>query len=316
MQVAQYEIVTLTMNPAVDVSSAVDRIVPSHKLRCGDVRHDAGGGGINVARAVHRLGGQVLAIFPSGGPQGDLLERLVAAENVPYHRVAVADDTREDFAVTESATKLQYRFVLPGPIVTEAEWQACLETLAARILGTKFVVASGSLPPGAPQDFYAQAARVAVAVGAKFVLDASGPPLRLALCGDVHLIKPSLREMSELVGERLDGKTSCLAAARRIIARTGVRQVALSLGGDGALLVGSDMALHAQAPRIEEVSSIGAGDSFLAALVWAFAQNWSPRDALQHAVAAGSAALLAPGTGLFRLEDIARLKAGIAVINS
>jgi 6-phosphofructokinase 2 len=284
-------------------------------LRCGDVRHDAGGGGINVARAVHRLGGEVLAIFPSGGPQGDLLERLVEAEKVPYLVIPVADDTREDFAVTETTTKLQYRFVLPGPKLTDLEYRTCLESLKANIAEARFVVASGSLPPGAPPDFYAQVARIVAGAGAEFVLDTSGPALKLALCEEVCLIKPSLREISELAGEQLSGPTSCLAAARRIITETGVRQVAVSLGENGALLVGTDMALRANAPNIEEVSSIGAGDSFLAGLIWAFAQNWTPHDALQHAVAAGSAALLAPGTGLFCLEDVARLKRQIAVVN-
>ena len=309
------QIVTLTMNPAVDVASAVDRIVPAHKLRCADVRHDAGGGGINVARAVQRLGGDVLALFPSGGPQGDLLERLVQAENVPHLKIPVADDTREDFAVTETATNLQYRFVLPGPKLSNEEWQSCLDSLALHAASAEFVIASGSLPPGVPQDFYARASRTAVAAGARFVLDTSGAPLDLALSPEVFLIKPSLREMSGLAGEPLETTKSCVAAARRVIAKTGVTLIALSRGEQGALLVGQDFALEATAPRIAEVSSIGAGDSFLAALIWSLAQGWTPRDALQQAVAAGSAALLAPGTGLFRLEDIARLKALIPVID-
>ena len=312
---SQHSIVTLTMNPAVDVASTVDQLVPSHKLRCSEVRHDAGGGGINVARAVHRLGGEVLAIFPSGGPQGILLERLVESEGVNHLTVPIAGDTREDFAVTESSSKLQYRFVLPGPNLSTAECKACLDALKQNIGRAEFVVASGSLPPGAPQGFYAEVAHTVAAAGGKFVLDTSGAPLKFALGRDVHLIKPSLREMSELVGESLGSIQSCVAAARRLIAETGVEQVALSLGEKGALLIGRDTALQAKAPRIEEVSSIGAGDSFLATLVWAFAQGWAPRDCLPHSVAAGSAALLAPGTGLFRLADIDRLREQVVVVD-
>jgi len=147
-------IVTLTLNPAVDVSSRAAQVVPAHKLRCHDVRHDAGGGGINVARVLHRFGAETRAVFTRGGPVGDLLERLVASEGVPFTAIEVAGDTREDFTVTADDDGAQYRFVLPGPELSAPELDACLGAVSRFAIEGSYVVASGSLPPGAPADAY------------------------------------------------------------------------------------------------------------------------------------------------------------------
>jgi len=300
-------ILTLTMNPAVDICATVERIFPAHKLRCQLVRRDAGGGGINVARTVRRLGGDPVAIFPSGGPTGQLLERLVAVEGVSYIPVPIADDTREDFTVDENTTQDQYRFVLPGPLLTQAEERACVEAVDRELGAATILVASGSLPPSVEPRFYGLLAEKARAKGARFVLDSSGPALKAALGSGVHLIKPSLREFEQLAGSDLADGTAQLAAAHQLIARKQCGQVALSLGEEGALLVGEDFAIRATAPRVAAVSTVGAGDSFLGALVWAMAQDRKPQDALRLAVAAGSAALLSRGTGLCDPADVERL---------
>ena len=174
-------IVTLTPNPAVDVSTSVERIVPMLKLRCATQRRDPGGGGVNVARVVKRFGGDVEVILPAGGSTGDLLRRLIDAEGVPNRIVPVEAETREDFSVTELSTGSQYRFVLPGQPLQEPEWRACLDALAATTPVPRLIVGSGSLPPGVPTDFYAQAAAIAVKVGARFFLDTSGPALAAAI---------------------------------------------------------------------------------------------------------------------------------------
>jgi len=154
-------IVTLTMNPALDIATATERIVPTHKLRCDMPRYDPGGGGINVARAVHALGGDALAIFPAGGSAGDMVRHLLAAEGVAHAAVAVAGFTRESLAVEERASSEQYRFILPGPEIGPADQQRCLDRLAAAAADAAYIVASGSLPPGAPEDFYARVAALA-----------------------------------------------------------------------------------------------------------------------------------------------------------
>ena len=125
------QIVTFTPNPAVDVSTSVERIVPVSKLRCSPQRRDPGGGGINVARVVKRFGGDVMAIFLYGGATGRLLQQLVKREEIPTLASEIAEETREDFSVDEESTGKQYRFVLPGPTLSDAEWRAGLDTLAA-----------------------------------------------------------------------------------------------------------------------------------------------------------------------------------------
>jgi len=306
-------IVTLTMNPAVDLCTSVARLAPFHKLRCGEVRHDAGGGGINVARAARRLGGDPVAIFPVGGPMGQLLERLVGAEGVRHVSIPISGDTREDITVDEIGTGAQYRFVLPGPILSAAESQACLEKISEAISVSTWLVASGSLPPGVPASFYAELGRLAAPKGAKCVLDSSGPGLKAAIGNGVYLIKPSLREFEELVGSALPSDAACLAAARRIIANGGATLVALTLGENGALLVGDNFAMSASAPKLTPVSTVGAGDSFLGALVVSLARGESTPDALRIAVAAGAAALLSRGTDLCHAADVERLAREVEV---
>lgn len=296
-------IVTLTLNPAVDLATEVERIEPSHKIRCGVPRRDAGGGGINVARAVRRLGGACEAVYLAGGPTGDVLDGLVRADDLPRRRVSIAGETRENVSITERATGAQYRFVLPGPMVAASEAKASLEALAECAHGG-YVVASGSLPPGLDQDFYRSVAEIAVRNGARFVLDTSGPALTAALGANVFLIKPSRRELSEVEGRALSTEKDCLLAAQRIVASHRATLVAVSLGKEGAILVGEGIQFTVRAPHVEAVSSVGAGDSFLGALILEISRGSGFGDALRCAVAAGTASLLSAGTGLCRREDV------------
>src|SRR6516162_6264399 len=189
------DIVTITPNPAVDLSTSVERIIPVHKLRGTSQRRDPGGGGINVARVVKRLGGDVSAIYPVGGTTGGLLRKLLDQEGVASRTYAITEETRVDFFVTETDTGQPYRFILPGPNLNEGEWQECLKLLSGMKPFPRFVVASGSLPGGVPDDFYARVARIAKEHGARVCLDTSGQPLAAAVAEGVDLIKPNLREM-------------------------------------------------------------------------------------------------------------------------
>jgi len=309
------DIITLTPNPAIDLSTSIDRVVPMRKMRCAPQRRDPGGGGVNVARVVKRFGGDVEAILPVGGFTGQLLCRLIDDEEIPSRIIEVEAETREDFSVSELSTAQQYRFVLPGLPLREAEWRECLEALAATVPRPKFVVGSGSLPPGVPNDFYAQAATIARKLGANFVVDTSGAPLAAAIEHGVYMIKPNLREMRDLAGVELLNKNDWVIAAREYINAGKVEVVALSLGHLGALLVTRDQALRAQALPIKPVSAVGAGDSFLGAMVFSLANGNSLADAFRLGVAAGSAALVNEGTELCRPADAYRLYA-MATIES
>jgi 6-phosphofructokinase 2 len=303
------EIITLTPNPAIDISTSVDRIVPMRKLRCAPQRRDPGGGGVNVARVVKRFGGDVEAILPVGGFTGQLLRRLINDEEIPHRVIEVEAETREDFSVSELSTAQQYRFVLPGLPLCEAEWRECLKALAGTEPRPKFVVGSGSLPPGVPNDFYAQAAAIARKLGAKFIIDTSGAPLAIAMEHGVYMIKPNLREMRDLVGVELLNQNDWIIAARAYINAGKVEVVALSLGHLGALLVTRDQALRSQALPIKPVSAVGAGDSFLGAMIFSLAKGKSLTDAFRLGMAAGSSALINEGTELCRPADAYRLYA-------
>jgi 6-phosphofructokinase 2 len=306
-------IVTFTPNPAIDVSASVERIMPVQKLRCSAARRDPGGGGINVARVVRRLGSEVTAVYPRGGATGQLLSRLVGLEQIESATSEIAEETREDFSVFEETSAKQFRFVLPGPPLAEPEWRASLDVLSAHADRPDFVVGSGSLPPGAPANLYARACRIAKAWEAKFVLDTSGPALAAALKEGVHLVKPNLRELSELMGERLDGEAAWLRASFGLVKSRQAEIVALTLGHRGALLVDRDRVLRAEPPPITPASSVGAGDSFLGAMVWGLAAGLDLDHAFRLGVAAGSSALLNPGTELAHPDDIRRLAGQVVV---
>ncbi len=300
-------ILTLTLNPTIDVSTSVAHLEPVHKLRCGPALRQPGGGGINVARVVRRLGSDVVALYPAGGLIGALLRKLTDAEGVQSHTVVIAEETREDFTVYEEAGAQQFRFVLPGPRLSEPEWRACLETISSFDSPLSFIVASGSLPPGVPPDFFGVLAEVAKAKGAKLVVDSTKPVLQEALKKGVHLIKPNLREMRDLMGEPLASRAERIDACRRLVASGGAEFVALTVAEGGALLVGREETWFAEGLPVTLVSAVGAGDSFLGAFVWALSSGHAHRDALRHAIAAGSAALLTPATDLCRKEDVERL---------
>jgi len=306
-------IVTLTPNPAIDLSTSIDRVVPMRKLRCAPQRRDPGGGGVNVARVVKRFGGDVEAILPVGGFTGQLLRRLIDDESIPNRIVEAEAETREDFSVSELSTAQQYRFVLPGQPLRESEWRGCLDALAATQPAPKYVVGSGSLPPGVPNDFYAQAAAVARKLRAKFILDTSGAPLAAAIERGVYMIKPNLREMRDLAGVELVNQNDWIVAAREYINAGKVEVVALSLGHLGALLVTRDQAWRSQALPIKPVSAVGAGDSFLGAMVFSLAKGNRLADAFRLGIAAGSAALIHEGTELCQPADVHRLYAQVTI---
>lgn len=306
-------IVTFTINPAIDIFVNVGQVAPTLKLRCSSPKRDPGGGGINVARVVHRLGGDAAAIYPTGGAIGKLLQRLVEREGIDSLVTPSHAETRENFTAFEKDSGEQFRFVLPGSPLHRAEWEACLDKLTTLPDRPQFVVASGSIPPGVPDDFFARVARHAKALGAKCVIDTSGVALKAALAEGVALVKPNLVELSDLVGMPLDSDAERIAACRRLTGDGRAQAVALTLGEDGALLVTADRAWRAQPMNIEVVSTVGAGDSFLGGLVAALASGRPPDEAFRVAVAAASAAVMSPGTELCREKDVQRLLPQVTV---
>jgi 6-phosphofructokinase 2 len=299
-------IVTLTMNPALDITTSVDRVRPTEKLRCQGARHDPGGGGINVARIANVLGAAASAVFPAGGPIGDVIADLLVAERVAFHRVSIKGRTRESFTVNEESSGKQYRFVLPGPRLTFSERAQCVYELRAAAGPAQFVVASGSLPPGVPADFYQQIADVCRDVGTRLILDTSGIGLQHITSG-VFLLKSSVRELRECVARELATEADQVAAAQELIERGTAKVVVVSLGGRGALLVTSDAAQRISAIRMRSGSGVGAGDAMVAAITVGLSRGWPLSKSVRFGVAAGAAMLMTPGTAVCSRSDVESL---------
>jgi 6-phosphofructokinase 2 len=299
-------IVTLTLNPSIDGASEAEEVRPIHKIRTSNERYDPGGGGINVARVVAELGGPSCAVYMAGGVTGPVLDALLKRVGLAKKRVDIADHTRISHVVFENKTGKEYRFTPEGPEIREAEWRGCLETIAEHEFD--FLVASGSLPRGVPEDFYVQAGRIARQKGARLVLDTSGPALRIALdAGGVHLVKPSQGEFEQLVGRKLEGHAAIEKAAKAFVDAGKVDIVAVTLGHEGAVLAHKEGVLRLPALPVKPRSAVGAGDSFVAAMTLKLAQGAPVPEAFMYGVAAGTAAVLTPGTALCERLEVERL---------
>ena len=299
-------IATLTMNPTIDVAYEVDRVFHTHKIRTTHEYYNPGGGGINVARVFVRLGGNARCLYLSGGATGAALDGLIDLHQLVRTRIPIAGHTRIAMTSLEHATGKEYRFTPAGPAVSESEWRACLAALET--VDCEWLVISGSLPPGVPDDFYAQAVALMNRRGIRVALDSSGAGLERGLAGGgVDLVKPSKGELEALVGHPLASIEEVADAAMALVESGKVRIVAATLGHEGAVLAHEGGTLYAPALPIEAQSAVGAGDSFVAAMVYALTTGASAEEAFRHGVAAGSAAVLRPGTDLARPADIARL---------
>ena len=304
-------IVTLTLNPALDLATSAETVRPTHKIRTFGEHLDAGGGGVNVARVAHVLGGAVAAILLAGGATGQLVGEMLTEQGVAHRIVPTRGRTRISVTVIEQSSGLEYRFVPEGPEVTEAEWRAALDRLEE--VPGDWLVASGSLPRGVPVSIYADVARSAARRGVRFVLDTSGPALSAALGSGIALLKPSLGELEGLLGRRLSDPAAQDAEAVALVRSGAAGMVALTLGREGAVLATRDGVVRLKASATQVQSAVGAGDSFLAAMTLALARDAAPTEALAWGVAAGTAATGGIGTArLVRADVEARYRALIA----
>jgi 6-phosphofructokinase 2 len=299
-------IVTLTLNPAIDKSTTVHTIVPDKKLRCADPKFEPGGGGVNVSRAIKKLGGDSTAIYLAGGYSGNFFEELLAVEGIESCIINTKGHTRENLIVVDESANLQYRFGMPGPEVREEEWQQCLKIIeeAPKV---EFIVASGSLPKGIPIDFFAKLAMISKKIGAKLILDTSGEPLRNAVDDGVFMIKPNLGELSFLHGVEELQETDAIRAATDIIDKGGCEAMVISKGASGAMLVTKDEVLNVPSPTVKKRSTVGAGDSMVAGMVLALTKGLPWLEVLKYGVATGTATTMNPGTELCKKEDVERL---------
>ncbi|MBL7828737.1 MAG: 1-phosphofructokinase family hexose kinase [Saprospiraceae bacterium] len=299
------KIVTLTLNPALDKSTETAKLIPEQKLRCSAMRIDAGGGGINVSKGIKTLGGASTAVYPAGGYNGLMIGQILEQAGIETAVLEVKGDTRENLSVTESSTNQQYRFTLPGVELSEADADRCLEVIEQ--IQPAYLVASGSLPPGLPAVYYEKVAAFAKKINARFILDTSGEPLQAAADEGLFLLKPNLNELSALVGVDKLETNDVDDAALSIIHQGKCEMVIVSLGAQGAMLVTKNEVKHIPAPLVKKQSTVGAGDSMVAGMVWALSQQKAPKEIVEWGVACGSAATMNKGTELFHLDDVIKL---------
>jgi len=297
----------LTMNPALDLSAVADEIAPNEKTRCADAKEDPGGGGINVARALHRLGGEVVAVFPCGGVYGQRVKELVEEEEVPCKLIDIDGLTRVNPAIRQKGEGGdQYHFTLPGPELSQDDQKRCLEAVAEALEEDDLFVASGSLPRGVPDDFYKKAAERAASAGAKVIVDAAGGLLRAAVEARPDWIKPNRKELAELVEVDPDDE-AIERRASEFVSEKGEMRILLSLGKEGACCIGPVGRERIEGPSVKVRSRIGTGDTMVAGLAHALLKGKEPVEACRWAVAAGSAAVMTEGTELLRAEDFEEL---------
>lgn len=300
-------IVTLTMNPAIDKSTGVAHVTPERKLRCRTPQFEPGGGGINVARATHELGGEALAMFPTGGPTGQLLKTLLENQKCSQKPFESRGWTRENLTVYEETSDREFRFTMPGARLEKEEWRRCLDMLAELAPKPDYIVASGSLPPGVPDDFYGQVAHMSGELNARFVLDTSGQPMKEAMGKGLFLIKPNLRELEDLSGDKVQNDGQLADTANRLVEEGKSEIIVVSMGAAGLFAAWRDGSKRLSAPTVPIKSRVGAGDSMVAGMVLRLSQGENLDDALRFGLAAGAAAVMSPGTALCNRNDTERL---------
>jgi len=297
-------ILTVTLNPAIDLETTTEEVVPGEKLRCSEPVRDPGGGGINVARAVVQLGGEATALVAAGGAAGAALEAMLTKRGVPVGRLPAPGEMRQNLSVIEAGTGRQFRFIFPGPQWAPEDLAAATEALAARVQPGDWVVLSGSLPAGLQAEAFADLACHLTGLGAQVVADTSGAALvalaeaRLGLA----VLRMDFEESEALAGHDLARAEDSAEFAADLVERGVAGIVILARGAEGSVLAADSGRWSAPAAEVPVVSRTGAGDSFVAGSVLALSRGESLPTVLQHGVASASAAVTTPGTDLCTAE--------------
>ena len=302
-------ILTVTLNPAIDKSTITDLIQPEAKQRCTDVLNEPGGGGINVSKALKKLEAVSVALFPAGGHNGEMLKSLLTAEKIPFHSINSSVETRENWVVLESETNHQFRFTFPGKSIEEQVIKNLIDDILS--YSPAYVVASGSLPPGLPDYFYGLIVKTANALGAKCIVDTSGPALQALQGKHAFLIKPNISELCKMLSVESLQNNEVPDAAQQAVRDGFAELIAVSMAPDGAWLVTADKKYLAVAPAVKKKSTVGAGDSMVAGITYMLQQQQPLQQVINFGVACGTAATMNEGTQLFTLHDVQQLYAQI-----
>lgn len=303
-------ILTITLNPAIDKTYLINDLIPEHKLRCENPMIEAGGGGINVSKGLKELGSSSLAVFFAGGRNGDHLHEMLQHDQIDCKPIRVKGETRESLVIIDQASKKEFRIVVEGPHIDIDTFKEVIHVVQS--IKPSYIIASGSLPKGLPENVYAILAREAKQMGSKFILDTSGVALTAALSEGVYLMKPNLKELSNLAGTESLPIDKVPEAARKLISEGKAEIVVVSMSSAGAMLVTKDNHHHVPSPKVEQKSTVGAGDSMVSGMVWALQQQKNLLETVCWGVACGSAATMNTGAQLFKRQNADKLFEGIS----
>ena len=322
-------VTTFTMNPAVDLFGDTQEIFADSKSRCIQTALIPGGGGINVARNMRRMGSDTVAVFPAGGPNGQYLAHLLDKDGQRYHAIPTAAHTRQNFAITDNSRDVMHHFVFPGPALSHSELQACREALVANC--QKMLILSGSLPEHVDPNFYAEVTTAVKQKGCKVLLDTSGKALSETLFRGAYLAKLNRKEFASLGFDEQAPVATLKAQMTDLVERGAVDVLIVTLNRGGALLVskasvsqepneeliGNEPASGASgriyteayyysAPETRIISHVGAGDAFMSALAHQLNQGAPLNVAFRYGVAAAYVTVQCEGNQLDDLDWLER----------
>ncbi|MCM8757243.1 MAG: 1-phosphofructokinase family hexose kinase [Candidatus Omnitrophica bacterium] len=299
----------------VSLNTSLDRTFYTEKIVFGDInrittgRLDAGGKGLNVARMLHRLGNKVEIVVCLGGDNGKVVARLATGEGLVLRPITTQGETRNIFNFIETCSGRILRINEPGPVFSKREKENLFRKLNSLPLGSSdILVLSGSLPPGLPEDTYQRIINQIKSKTTFITLDADGQVLKKGVQAGPWLIKPNLWELARLLGGKVTSLNQLVRYGYRLMKRTGLKLILLTLGQFGALSLSSQHLFWAKPPRVKPISEVGCGDAFLAGFLHGYKRNWALEECLMFAVACGTAKVLCPGTGMPSLKQVFSLK--------
>ncbi len=299
-------ILTVTLNSTVDIAAKVDVLTAGRKLRCEEPHTDPGGGGVNVSRAIKILGGESTPFVAVGGPTGDLVLWLLEAEGIKAISFPIDGLTRQSFSVRENKSREQYRFVLPGPEWSENMSRRALAEIVTLASDKDYLVVSGSLPPGIPDDFYIQLTKALSANSVRVILDSSGPALAATLEHSKHeffCIRFNRLEAEEIAKHELSDVETIEAFANDLLDRKVASVITVTRGSAGVVMVSKNETISLAPPIVETVNAVGGGDSYIAGFTLRLFNEDTLENACRYGVAAAASTMTTPATELCRRFD-------------
>lgn len=297
-------IITLTLNPALYKNAKINGLVLGSKLRCHSITYQPGGGGINVSRLLKRLDTDNYCVYPSGGDTGTYLTTLLKEESIKPSPIAIKDWIRENLAILDTKTNLQYRFGMPGNELTENEFESIKKNVFKHLQTGDFLILSGSLATNLSHNTYSELIHYFSEKQPKIIIEASGPSLIKALEHPVYLIKPNQRELAQLAGKEFLSNIEQEKFTKKLVNSEKAKYGAVSLGAKGAFLACKEGVFYRSTPSVQVKSTIGAGDSMVAGLIYGINKGYKPNEILKMGVACGVATIMSEGTSLATPENI------------